>query len=59
MSENQQTSKITQNKGYHKFTVNLDSDEWNQLNLVSEKYGTPKSRIIRNTIRQSFNLQYT
>ena len=50
---------VNQNKGYHKTTVNFDMDEWNQLNRVSEQYGIPVSRVLRNTVRQTYNLQYS
>ena len=46
-------------KGFHKTTINFDMDEWNQLNRVSEEYGIPVSRVLRNTVRQTYNLQYT
>ena len=42
-----------------KTTVNFDMDEWEKLNGVSEEYGIPVSKVLRNTVRQQFNLQYS
>ena len=51
--------KTKQNKGFHKTTINFDMDEWNHLNRISEQHGIPVSRVLRNTVRQTFNLQYS
>ena len=58
-SKREQQKPIHQIKGYHKTTINFDQDEWNQLNRVSEQYGIPVSRVLRNTVRQTYNLQYS
>jgi len=57
--QREQVKSTHQTKGYHKTTINFDMDEWNQLNRVSEEYGIPVSRVLRNTVRQTYNLQYS
>ena len=58
-SQQEQQKPVNQTKGFHKTTINFDQDEWNQLNRVSEQYGIPVSRVLRNTVRQTYNLQYS
>jgi len=58
-TQQEQQKSIHQTKGFHKTTINLDQDEWNQLNRVSEQYGIPVSRVLRNTVRQTYNLKYS
>ena len=56
--QQEEVKPVNRNKGFHKTTINFDMDEWNQLNRVSEQYGIPVSRVLRNTVRQTYNLQY-
>ena len=58
-SHQDQKKSIHQNKGFHKTTINFDSDEFSVLKRVSEEYGIPVSRVLRNTVRKTFNLQYS
>ena len=61
MSDIQQepVKPVNQNKGFHKTTINFDQDEFSVLKRVSEERGIPVSRVLRNTVRQTYNLQYT
>ena len=54
-----QVKPVNQNKGFHKTTINFDQDEFNVLKRVSEERGIPVPRVLRNTVRQTYNLQYT
>ena len=58
-TQQEQQKPIHQTKGFHKTTINFDQDEFNVLKRVSEERGIPVSRVLRNTVRQTYNLQYT